>query len=174
MKKQDAINNLHERARQLIDRGLIEGLGPEERRWLLDHLAVCEACASRSASTEATLRVLKSISVSIPPGLAASTSLSVREKAAELKHRRARNLALIAGCAASWAAGVASAPLVWRLCEWVGTKLSLPRIVWELGFVSWWLVPAALAGLVMLWVQTRAEREEFNGHMETGPRSNES
>lgn len=170
--KKSTTNNSHERARQLIDQDLIEGLGPDDRRWLMDHLATCESCASRSASTEATLRVLKSISVPIPPGLAASTSLCVHEKAAQLRHWQARNVALIAGCAISWMAGVASAPLVWRLCEWLGTTLALPRIVWELGFLSWWLVPAASAGLVILWVNARAAREEFNGRMEAKPRTN--
>ena len=170
--KKSTTNNSHERARQLIDQDLIEGLGPDDRRWLMDHLATCESCASRSVSTEATLRVLKSISVPIPPGLAASTSLCVHEKAAQLRHWRARNVALIAGCAISWMAGVASAPLVWRLCEWVGATLALPRIVWELGFLSWWLVPAASAGLVILWVNARAAREEFNGRMEAKPRTN--
>jgi hypothetical protein len=172
MKKHEAFDNLHARARWLIDRDLIEGLEPEERHWLDDHLAVCETCAARSVSTEAALTALKSISIPVPRGLAASTSMCVREKAEQLKNRRARNLALIAGCTVSWVAGVASAPLVWRVCEWLGAKLALPRIVWELGFLSWWLVPAASAGLVILWVNARAVREEFNGRLQPGPWSN--
>jgi anti-sigma factor RsiW len=171
MKKHEAFDSLHERARWLIDREQIEGLEPDDRRWLMEHLATCESCASRSATTEATLRAMKSISVPIPPGLAASTSICVRERAVQLRHGRARNLALITGCAISWMAGVASAPLVWRFCEWVGTTLALPRIVWELGFLSWWLVPAASAGLVILWVNARAESEEFNGRLESGSRA---
>jgi hypothetical protein len=172
MKEQGAFNKSHERARRLIDQDLIEGLGPHDRRWLMEHLAECEFCATRSVSTEATLRALKSISIRIPPGLAATTSLCVSEKAAQLRQQRSRNIALIAGCAISWMAGIASAPLVWRLCEWIGATLALPRIVWELGFLSWWFVPAASAGLVILWVNARAAREEFSGRMETGPRTN--
>ncbi|MGA8182762.1 MAG: zf-HC2 domain-containing protein, partial [Terriglobia bacterium] len=84
MKKHEAFDNLHERARWLIDREQIEGLEPDDRRWLVEHLATCESCASRSASTEATLRAMKSISVSLPPGLAASTSICVRERAVQL------------------------------------------------------------------------------------------
>ncbi|MEJ2010235.1 MAG: hypothetical protein P8Z30_19120 [Acidobacteriota bacterium] len=164
---------MHEQARRLIDQERVEGLAPEERGWLQDHLAGCEACASRAAATEAALGALKSVSVAVPPGLAASTTLRVRARAAELKQRRSRNVALIAGCLISWAVGVASAPLVWRLCEWLGTMLALPRIVWELGFLCWWLVPAAFAGLAILYVRTRAVREEFNGPVRTGPRSNE-
>ncbi|TAM82691.1 MAG: hypothetical protein EPN47_08530 [Acidobacteria bacterium] len=172
MKNRDAIYDLHERARRLIDRELVEGLEPEERIWLDEHLGACEACAVQWVSTQAALTALKSISVPVPHGLAASTSLCVRENAERLKTRRSRNIALTVGCAVSWAAGVASAPLVWRVCEWVGATLSLPRIVWEAGFFCWWLVPAAAAGLVILWVNSRAEREEMNGRLWTGPQSN--
>ena len=163
MKKQDEFENSHQRARWLIDKELIEGLAQDETRWLADHLATCQSCAHRSSATSAAVSVLKSVSVQVPRGLAASTSLRVREEATKLKAQRARNLALIAGCAVSWVAGIASAPLVWRLCEWVGTTLDLPKIVWELGFLSWWLVPAAGAGLVILWVNAKTRREEFNG-----------
>ncbi len=146
MKKEEAMGNLHERARRLIDEERVEGLAPGERRWLQDHLTTCEACDAWQASTQAAVRALKSVSVAVPQGLAAATSLRVREQAAELKQRRSRNLALVVGCVISWVAGVASAPLVWRVCEWFGTTLDLPRIVWQLGFFCWWLVPAALPG----------------------------
>lgn len=169
--KNEASENLHERAQQLIDRKHVEGLPPEELRWLEDHLSTCEACAGRSASTKAALRSLKSVSVALPSDLAASAKLRVREEAARLKQRRARNLALIVGCAISWALGVASAPLVWRVCEWLGSTFALPRIVWIAGFACWWFVPAAAVGLVILWAQARAEREDFNGPLEVGTRS---
>lgn len=165
MKKQEEFENSHERARRLIDQELIEGLEKTERNWLETHLAACETCTGRVAATDAAVRALKSVSVRVPRGLAASTSLRVREEAAKLKQRRARNVALIAACAISWIAGVASAPLVWRFCEWIGSTFGLPRIVWELGFLSWWLVPAASAGVVILWVSARAQSEEFKGRL---------
>lgn len=173
MKKQGAAENLHERARRLIDRERIEGLASKERHFLEDHLAACEACTGWAASADAVLRMLKSSSVALPPGLAASTNLRVREKAAELRQRRTRNLALIVGCAISWALGVASAPLVWRVFEWFGTTLALPRIVWVAGFACWWLVPATFAGLAILWRRARAEQGDFNVPLETGPGANE-
>lgn len=173
MKKHDAMENRHERARSLIDRNLIEGLESEDKRWLEDHLAECEMCAGRMASTEAAVRAVKTVSVELPRGLAASTKLRVHEEAAKLKQRRARTFALIAGCTVSWIAGVATAPLVWKLCEWVGTTFELPKIVWQLGFLSWWLAPAAFVGLVILWLSERTQREELNGWVETSSRSNE-
>ena len=173
MNQQDSMEDLHARAQRLIDKQRIEGLAHGERSWLEKHLSGCKTCTARVAQTEAALQALKSVSVGLPRGLAASTSLRVRAEAAMFNQRRARNVALIAGCAVSWAAGVASAPLVWKLSEWLGTTLELPRIVWQLGFLSWWLVPAAAAGAVTVWVNARAEREEIHGRLEMGSRSNE-
>jgi anti-sigma factor RsiW len=162
MKMNDAIGDVHERARRLLDAERVEGLAAEESNWLANHLAACEDCARRAASTEAVVRGLRSVSVALPPGLAESAKLRVHAKFEELNQRRSRNAALIAGCAVSWAAGVASAPLIWRIFAWLGAALNLPRIVWEIGFVGWWFVPAAAAGLVILWARARAERQELS------------
>jgi hypothetical protein len=150
MKQEGAVRDLHERARRLIDMERIEGLAIEEGRWLESHLAVCEACAGWAEDAGAALQMFRSVSIAPPPGLAVLAKLRVREKAVELKQQRSRNLALIAGCAVSWMAGAASAPLVWRLCAWLGSRLDLPRIVWQLAFFSWWFVPAAAASLVII------------------------
>jgi hypothetical protein len=170
MKNHAAFDNVHERALRLIDKQPVEGLAEHESRWLEEHLSGCEACTARAATTEAAVRAVKSVSVALPRGLAASTKLRVREEAEKLKMRRARNVALIAGCTVSWVAGAASAPLVWRVCEWFGTTFELPRVVWELGFLSWWLVPAASAGLVILWVSAKSQRDQLNGQLRAGPR----
>lgn len=172
MKKEIGVEDLHEKAQRLIDRERVEGLTSEECRWLTEHLGICKQCSARAAETEAALRALKSISVAVPRGLAASAKLRMHDEATKLKQRRARNLALIAACAVSWAAGVASAPLLWKLCEWFGTALDLPRIVWVAGFFCWWFVPAAAAGLVILWVRGRAELEKLYGPLVIGSRSN--
>ena len=50
----------------------------------------------------------------------------------------------------SWALGIASAPWVWRAFEWVGHRTGAPKLIWEVGFVMWWAVPALLATGVVL------------------------
>jgi len=152
-------DELHERARRLIDMERVEGLASEDRRWLADHLAACETCAGRAAQTEATLRALKTAPVSLPGGLAASAQLVVRRRAEELRAQHTRNVALAIGCALSWVLGVASAPLVWKVCAWLGATFDLPRAVWVLGFVTWWFVPLAVMGLVILWLRRRWEND---------------
>jgi hypothetical protein len=157
MKQEEAIRDLHERAQRLIDMERVEGLAVEERRWLEAHLAACEACSGSAEATEAALRMFRSVSIIPPLGLAALAKFRVHEKAAELEQQRAQNRALIVGCALSWVVGVASAPFVWRLCAWLGSRLDLPRIVWQLAFFFWWLVPAAAAGLVVILARARGK-----------------
>jgi hypothetical protein len=151
-------DDLHERALRLIDQERVEGLAAPDQRWLADHLGACEACAGRAAATQAALRALRTAPVSVPHGLAASAQLIVRRRAEELRVQRTRNVALAVGCALSWLVGVASAPLVWRVCAWLGHEFDLPRAVWVFGFAFWWLVPAAAAGGVVLWYRSQAER----------------
>jgi len=155
----DMKGDLHERARRLIDMERVESLAAPDRRWLEEHLAGCEACAARAAATEAALRAVKTPPVSMPLGLAASAQSIVRRRAEELHAQRTRNLALGVGCTLSWLLGVASAPLVWRVCVWVGATFELPRLLWVAGFVAWWLVPASAMGLVILWQRRRADAE---------------
>ena len=150
--------DLHERARSLIDKERVEGLAAPERRLLEEHLAACEACANRAAATDAALRALRP-PVSVPRGLATSAQLILRRRAEELRVQHARNVALAVSCTLSWVVGVASAPLVWRACAWLGREFDLPRAVWVLAFGFWWLVPTAAAGGVVVWYRSRAERE---------------
>lgn len=152
-------DDLHERARHLIDMERVEGLSRADQRWLEDHLATCPTCANQASATDAALRVLRTSPVSVPRDLAASAQLIVRRQAEELRVQHTRNVALAIGCTLSWVFGVASAPLVWKVCAWLGATLDLPRVVWVLGFVTWWFVPLSVMGLVVLWLRSRWEGE---------------
>jgi hypothetical protein len=39
---------------------------------------------------------------------------------------------------------------VWQLFAWMGERLHIPKLVWELGFGLWWLIPALIAGAILL------------------------
>ena len=149
----------HERARRLVDVERVEGLTREDRSWLEEHLRECDDCSRWADRTDAALRALINVPVVLPSGLAAATSFRVRSEAEAHNERRIRSLGLIVGCALSWVLGGASAPLVWRVCAWLGSELGLPRAVWILGFAGWWLAPASAAAALILWHQERVGRE---------------
>jgi hypothetical protein len=143
-------DGIHDRAVQLIAQERVEGISPVEREWLTAHLHDCAHCAELARQTDQALRSMRTAAIPIPRGLASRTQFRVRLRAEELReHGLGRQLLwTIAGV--SWALGIASAPWVWRAFEWVGHRTGAPKLIWEVGFVMWWAVPALLATGVVL------------------------
>ena len=143
-------DGIHDRALQLIAQERVEGISPAEREWLTAHLQDCAHCAELARQTDQALRSMRTAAIPIPRGLASRTQFRVRLRAEELReHGLGRQLLwTIAGV--SWALGIASAPWVWRAFEWVGHRTGAPKLIWEVGFVMWWAVPALLATGVVL------------------------
>ncbi len=141
---------IHDRALQLIAQERVEGISPAEREWLAAHLQDCAHCAELARQTDQALRSMRTAAIPLPRGLASRTQFRVRLRAEELReHGLGRKLLwTIAGV--SWALGIASAPWVWRAFEWVGHRTGAPKLIWEVGFVMWWAVPALLATGVVL------------------------
>jgi len=153
--------NIHERAQQLIAQQRVEGISDEEQSWLTTHLAECEACSAVQAQTAQALAAFRSMNIELPKNLAARTQLRVRMRADELPAHNPGRFLLWAIAGVSWLLGLASAPLVWRGFEWAGGQLGLPKIVWQLGVVLWWLVPGLLAtGMILLQRRVSADLTE--------------
>jgi hypothetical protein len=147
----------HERARKLIDQHHVERLAEGERSWLDAHLAGCESCTEIAQSTESALRAMRSAVIPFPAGLASRTQFRVHLRAQQLQEREPRSLAVWAVAGLSWLLGIATAPYVWQLFAWTGERLRIPKLVWELGFGLWWLVPALVAGGI-LWFSNSGEK----------------
>lgn len=151
---------LHARAEQLIAQARIEGISAADQRWLHQHLAECATCAARANATEQALRSLRGFSVLLPPGLAARTQFRVRIRAQQLRGEPRWRM-VYAACGISWAFGAATAPYVWHGLEWVGHRLGLPNIVWELSFGLWWALPAAVVAVILLMEKTGPSSESL-------------
>jgi hypothetical protein len=153
--------NAHAKAQSLILKDWVEGVPAEERAWLDAHLAGCVECARLAGTTSEAVRSLRSASVTLPPGLADRTKLRVYLRAREGRPSDARWLWI--GCGASWAMGLASAPLVWRGLEWIGHAARLPDLVWRMGFAFWWTLPALITAGILLIRQASAREESGRG-----------
>ncbi|MGB6686050.1 MAG: hypothetical protein WBH24_20530 [Candidatus Acidiferrum sp.] len=151
--------NLHARAEKLIAQERIEGIAQSERDWLAEHLRECVACAQVAQQTNDALRVLRAIPVPLPRGLAARTQFRVQLRAQEMREREPQRRVLWIMCAMSWALGIATAPYVWHAFEWVGDRMGLPRLLWEMGFGLWWTIPAVVAAVVVLMENVRLANE---------------
>jgi hypothetical protein len=143
-------NDSHARAETLIAKELVEGISAAEQEWLGQHLRECTTCSESVGATQQALRSLRTLSVSLPRELAARTQFRVRLRAQELQAREPRWRLIWAMCGASWVAGAATAPYVWRGLEWIGHRTGTPDLVWKMGFGVWWALPAIVAGAILL------------------------
>jgi hypothetical protein len=144
------INELHARAEGLIAKERVEGISAAEQEWLSQHLRECAQCAEVANATQQALRSLRALSIPLPRELAARTQFRVRLRAQELQAREPRWRLIWAMCGASWVAGAATAPYVWRGLEWIGHRAGLPDLVWKMGFGVWWALPAIVAAAILL------------------------
>ncbi len=158
-------NDIHARAEQLIAQELVEGISSSDQRFLEQHLRECESCASSADALHGSLRALKSIAVPVPVDLAQRTQFRVRLRAQQMSHDAPQRRLLWASCGASWVFGAVSAPYVWRALQWLGERVSLPRVVPAVGFGLWWALPAIVAlGIVFAEnAKQKAERDWVNG-----------
>ncbi len=151
--------DLHARALELVARVRVEGLSQSERDWLSSHLQDCEFCSEHARQTDRALRFLRTAAIPLPADLAARTQFRVRLRALELREREPKRRALWILCSISWLFGVTSAPYVWRLFEWFGQRTGVPKLVWELSFGLWWMIPAVFAAVVLLMENARHSEE---------------
>ncbi len=149
--------DVHQAARERIDREHVEGLSAGEREGLEAHLEACAECARLAAATRQAIGSLRSIAVPMPPALAARTQLRVYLRSREMRDRR-HGWAVWMAFGISWALGLGSAPYVWRAFRWLGGQAGLPDPLWKMGFALWWAVPALLAVAFLLidrWTDKR-------------------
>ena len=148
--QQNNTNESHARAESLIAKERVEGISAAEQEWLGSHLRECAQCSAVVDATQHALRSLVSLHVTAPRGLAARTQFRVRLRAQEMRSVRQPRWRLIyLMCGASWVAGAATAPYVWRALEWVGHRAGLPDLVWKMGFGVWWALPAIIAAAIL-------------------------
>ena len=155
------IEQIHQRACELMTRRRVESLSSDDEQWLTRHLAECTDCSAEETLLANSLSALRAMHIDVPRNLASRTQLRVRMRAEELREYGPANRLIWAVAAMSWIFGMTTAPFVWRGFAWLGTELHLPRLVWIAGVALWWAVPALVAtGIVLLEHRGRAGAAE--------------
>jgi hypothetical protein len=140
----------HARAESLIARERVEGISSAEQEWLAAHLRECAQCSASADAMQEALRSFAAQHLPLPRGLAARTQFRVRLRAQEMRSTRQPRWRLVyMMCGASWIAGAATAPYVWRGLEWIGHRAGLPDLVWKMSFGVWWALPAIIAAAIL-------------------------
>jgi hypothetical protein len=173
VKREPTSFDVHERARRLIalssprqgfdDKPASEEVSAAERSWLAAHLESCTSCREFAETSSETIRALRAIPVMAGASLVSATRMRVRQRAQELQRHQER-LRVIWICSAAVTVCTAfSTVLLWRGFAWMGQWLSqqagqqwigqqdrLSSPVFGLGFVTLLLMPAIVAGIILL------------------------
>ena len=150
----------HQRAERLILESRMAEIPDTGRLWLEKHIEECPACASRVDSIERAIQSLRSMPVELNPAIVAATRSRVRQRADELRQKPSSRLLFWLASIVSSVWMIASTPYIWRGLEWISNLLGIPRLVWQMGFGLWWLLPAlALAAMLSELSSGRNEQE---------------
>ena len=153
--------DVHQRARHLLDAARVEGISTAEQAWLDQHLEECTDCSQAAAETRRALEALRWMAVSADPGMVRATRLQVRMRAHELDESRSRSLLLWASGVLTTAVGMVTLPLLWQGFAWVGQRLHLPDAAWQFAFLAAWFLPAVVIA-IMLRQQMRRMRQSVH------------
>jgi hypothetical protein len=140
--------NPHDEARGLIALGA--GLADAQQLWLRAHLQECEACRNYAEVDNTVVRALRSQPLAAGSALVQATQMRVRERALELQRQQERLWVICVCCVAATLGAAFTTAVLWRGFVWMGQQARLPAPVWQIGLVALGLVPAMVAGILML------------------------
>jgi predicted anti-sigma-YlaC factor YlaD len=142
--------DLHERARRLAADSWIDPVSEQETVWLRSHLESCESCRRFASGVEEGIVALRSARIQADRRLVEATQRSVRVYAERVRETRSRVRLLAISCVLSVVWGGVTLPWLWRGCAWLGRAARLPDPAWQAAFVLFWLLPSAVAALLLL------------------------
>ena len=145
----------HERARQMI---VLSGpkevseaeLSRAEQSWLAEHLESCPPCREFADNSREAIRCLRGIAITASASLVRATQVRVRHRAIELQRQQERLWIVCVCCAAVTLSSSLSAAVLWHGFAWMGQQTRLSAPIWEGGFAVFYLMPAVLAGILLL------------------------
>ncbi len=138
----------HDGARELIALG--DALSDAQQLWLRNHLEGCAACRDFAEGADRTIRALRSMPLAADARLVQTTQARVRFHAARLQETRERMWIVgMAGVAVGLSATL-TLPVLWRLFAWMGEQAGVSSLVWQAGFVIFFIAPALLVSVVLL------------------------
>jgi len=138
----------HDEARELISLG--ESLSDVEQVQLRAHLDECEACRDYEEAARGVVRALHSIPLAADSRLVRATQMRVRFHASRLREARERMWLVAMACLGVGLSATLTVPLLWRLCAWIGERVGVSTLVWQAGFVIFFIAPTLVVGLLLL------------------------
>jgi peptidoglycan biosynthesis protein MviN/MurJ (putative lipid II flippase) len=82
--------------------------------------------------------------------LVQATQMRVRARAQELQRQQERLWVICVCCAAVTLGTAFTTAVLWRGLAWMGQQAQLPTPVWQIGLLALGLMPAIVAGILLL------------------------
>ncbi len=140
----------HERARKLIALEGPEALSGADQTWLAAHVETCASCRAFADNAAEMIHRLRAIPIAAERSLVSTTQMMVRRRALELQRDRERLWLVSVSCTAVTLFALLSAVALWRGFEWLGARAQLASSVWQVGFLVFCVMPALVAGILLL------------------------
>lgn len=142
------MRSAHDEARELIALG--EGLPDAQQAWLRAHLDECKACRDYAEMVNAVVRSLRALPLAADARLVRATQMRVRFHASRLRETRERLWLVGMACLGVGLSATLTAPLLWRLFAWMGEWAGVSTLVWQAGFMFFFIAPALLVSVLLL------------------------
>jgi anti-sigma factor RsiW len=140
--------NVHDEARELIAIG--EGQSDAQQAWLRAHLEACDACRHYAEAANGVVRALRSLPLAADSRLVRATQMRVRFHAARLRETRERMWLVGMACMGVGVSATLTVPFLWRLFAWMGEWAGVSTLVWQTGFMFFFIAPALLVSVLLL------------------------
>ena len=140
--------NAHDEAREMIALG--EGVPDTQQACLRAHLQECELCRDYAEGANVVVRALRSQPLAADSRLVRATQMRVRFHAARLRETRERIWMVGMACLGVGLSATLTVPFLWRLFAWMGERAGVSAIVWQAGFMVFFVAPALVVSLLLL------------------------
>ena len=139
----------HDEVRRLIATSASD-LSEAQQALLHAHLQDCGSCRNYAAAAAEIVRAVRGVPLAADPRLVRNTQARVRARAFALRQRQQWLTLVALACPFVGLSAAITTPLVWRAFQWMGTYAGLSRLLWQVGFVFYWVVPALLVSVLLL------------------------
>jgi predicted anti-sigma-YlaC factor YlaD len=138
----------HLEAGELIALG--KDLTDAQQVWLQTHMIECEACRQYSDAVNGVVRTLRSLPLAADARLVRATQMRVRFHASRLREARERMWLVGMACLGVGLSATLSVPFLWRLFAWMGERAGVSTLVWQTGFMFFFIAPALVVSVLLL------------------------
>lgn len=138
----------HDEARELI--AWRDSLSEAQQKRLQAHLQECATCRDYGEAVSRTIRALRSLPVAADVRLVRATQMRVRFYAARIRETRERMWLVGLACLGVGLSATLTLPLLWRLFAWMGERAGVSALVWQAGFMFFFVAPALVVSVLLI------------------------